>query len=226
MCATELYRSTSDSGTQAPSEKHLEDWLWNNESEFNAQTCSDPAFEKRFVARQVSVPSGVIDLVGIDAQGVELYIVELKRGDIDAKALAQVLRYSRDISDLCFFVWADLADDPATRYTASCLLEPVEDIARKVLIGHSIKDENLLVACEATGISVYLYDYSDGAYSVRPVRTRGAKKDLDLIAAHRDTVMGSLMRGAMLKRGNHQKHMPRNFDAVAIANEYLSGGEA
>lgn len=49
-----------------------------------------------WLARQFKVPSGIIDLLGFDEAGMPI-VVELKKGPIDAAALAQVSRYAHDI---------------------------------------------------------------------------------------------------------------------------------
>jgi len=221
-----MNHNISPQGTQAPSEKHLEDWLWKNAAEFSAQLGTPPQYYIEFWDRQVVAPSGVIDLIGADAYRTEFFVVELKRGDLDARAFAQLLRYMRDISSVFYGVWADLVADPATNHTARCVPAPLEDLFSGVLIGHSIKDENLLVACEAAGVTVYTYQYRDGSYQFSRVSSRDVKRNDNLIASLQQAFVGSLAREVMIKHGTYQKHLRRNFDAAAVAEEYLNGGVA
>lgn len=60
----------------------------------------------RWMHRQFSVPSGVIDLLGeLDNGGIA--VVEVKLGAIDGRAIAQVRRYAKDITN----AFSALGDD-------------------------------------------------------------------------------------------------------------------
>jgi hypothetical protein len=72
-------------------EKHLESWI-----------AEDPDLIQnglRIVGRQVHLEAGPLDLLGIDPQG-RWVAIELKRGELDRKAVAQVVDYAACLSTL------------------------------------------------------------------------------------------------------------------------------
>lgn len=78
------------------SEKDIEDYLWENPNEVKFNYRGDSFHIDHWLARQFRVPSGIIDLFGVLNTG-DPAVVEVKNVPIDAKALAQVRRYARDI---------------------------------------------------------------------------------------------------------------------------------
>lgn len=115
-------------------EADIEQYLWENPNEvaFNGWYIS------RWLKRQFSVPSGIIDLLGVTVEGY-FVVVEIKNVDIDAKAVAQVCRYAHDI----FSVITKLNTGAKFSYRYSTM---------KVLVGPSI-GTTVLRECEACGIS-------------------------------------------------------------------------
>lgn len=79
----------------APSEKHLEDWIVANFNDFKQQVNTGFRY---IIARQPEFPCGKPDLI-VAARG-QLFVVELKLGVIDEKAVAQCLRYRGALYDL------------------------------------------------------------------------------------------------------------------------------
>lgn len=77
-------------------EKDIEDYLWANPTEVEILAGGQHYFVERWLARQLKVPSGIIDLFGILNTGWAV-VVEVKNVAIDARALAQVKRYAADI---------------------------------------------------------------------------------------------------------------------------------
>ena len=78
-------------------EKDLEDWIYENPREFITGY-----FEfDRWIGRQVVLGNGIADLIAqIKCNtGLGLAVIELKRGSIDDLAIAQVLRYTDDVTD-------------------------------------------------------------------------------------------------------------------------------
>jgi len=73
-------------------EKDIEDYLHSNPAALSLS--NDAMF--RWFGRQVTVPSGIIDLLGHTARG-QLAVVEVKNVEIDAAALTQVCRYAFDV---------------------------------------------------------------------------------------------------------------------------------
>lgn len=211
--------STFGRGTQAPSERHLEDWLWNNPEAFSAQTVHHSRYNVRFVERQVVFPSGVADLISADNEGGALRLYELKRGAIDARALAQLLRYSRDMHDLLGWVNFKLCDNPAYRSLIADAPSDDDPFFGKALIGHSIPDD-ILVACRAARVSVFLYQYLDGTYRFR--RTTGhVKENYRLIASLADSPLGTLARDTILHWAEAERAQVR-FDAAKAAEDHLN----
>lgn len=91
------------------SERELEDWFFENPSEF-AETAKCQCGTFRWIGRQMQVPSGIIDLLGMCAcrgDYPSLYVVELKAERLKSCAIGQVVRYAKDI---------DRAMDDATDY--------------------------------------------------------------------------------------------------------------
>lgn len=72
-------------------EKHLEDWI-----------VEDPALLRSgviIVGRQIALECGPLDLLGLDPQG-RWVVVEIKRGSVDRKTVAQVVDYAACIAEL------------------------------------------------------------------------------------------------------------------------------
>ena len=77
-----------------PSEKFLEDYFYSTPDAVRVSPYYDGKIDRWF-GRQVEVPSGIIDLLGIS--GSNLAVVEIKNDAIKATALTQVMRYKSDI---------------------------------------------------------------------------------------------------------------------------------
>jgi hypothetical protein len=75
-------------------EKDIEDWLWENPQELDV--FGIPI--ERWIGRQVQLPSGVADLIGI--RNSTLVVVEVKNTELTADALTQVYRYAYDIEQM------------------------------------------------------------------------------------------------------------------------------
>lgn len=165
--------SQPQQSTLAPTEKHLEDWI-----------CTTPHFIKygaieRIVARQVVFPSGRCDVIAIVPISHErtavpcmtsLSVIEIKKGAIDSRTLAQCLRYMRDLKEIYMHVrFPAFTEDQNIYdgYVDGCIFTEASGIPSEIsgmIIGHSCPDPSILVACEAAGIQVYFYKYEDGFY--------------------------------------------------------------
>lgn len=78
-------------------EKDIEDYLFDNPGEVSFFTNDGTNLRiARWVGRQISVPSGIADLLGVTEEGAAV-VVEVKLGAIDGKAIAQCARYARDL---------------------------------------------------------------------------------------------------------------------------------
>lgn len=144
--------------SEAPSEKHLEDYIIENFTEFG--DTSGVYFD--FVSRQVKLPSGKCDLVGIgcDPNSAPLYsvcIAELKKGHIDESAAMQLLRYMSDVKSIWHYCLDGIPyiNNPAYDFAQGCTFEGV-------LIGHSVSDK-VIAACGAINVNVVLYDFDPAA---------------------------------------------------------------
>lgn len=80
-------------------EKDIEDWLWENPGAIQFEGMKIEGW----LGRQVSVPSGVIDLLGycdaIDYSELHPIVVELKNTEFTQAAILQVCRYAADIDE-------------------------------------------------------------------------------------------------------------------------------
>lgn len=142
----------------APSEKHLEDFLFSKPHIiFPIQT--------RVIARQYKLPSGIADMVLAHLQ--RLAVVELKKGAIDAITIAQCLRYMGDMQGILEGVLGRLYAQGSLNqgeFTAAFIRIP--QYVQGVVIGKSFEDEKLITVCEAANICALTYDYlNDGTYS-------------------------------------------------------------
>lgn len=77
-----------DSSKVSLSEKDIENWLWENPQSVGVE---------KWVARQFRVPSGIIDLLGVDDYQNPV-VVEVKNVELTAAAILQVCRYANDVS--------------------------------------------------------------------------------------------------------------------------------
>lgn len=76
-------------------EKDIEDWLWENPG---ALQILDHYPIEKWIGRQVKLPSGIADLIGIFENAI--VVVEVKNVELTAEALTQVCRYAADIDAL------------------------------------------------------------------------------------------------------------------------------
>lgn len=145
--------------SEAPSEKHLEEYIIDNFAEFGDK--SGVYFD--FIANQVKLPSGKCDLIGIGCNPgyTPLYsvcIAELKKGHVDETAFMQLLRYMSDVKS----IWEYCLDgipyiaNPSFEYAELCTFEGV-------LIGKSVSD-SVIAACGAVNVNVVLYDFDPTAH--------------------------------------------------------------
>lgn len=76
-------------------EKDIEDFLWENPG-----VVSSPRFTvKKWTHRQLSLPSGRLDLMGITDRN-NVVVVEVKNVPVNSSAITQVSRYSYDIRQI------------------------------------------------------------------------------------------------------------------------------
>lgn len=81
------------------SEKDIEDWLWENPGAVTVRDYAGPVRIFKWIGRQVTVPSGIIDLLGI-TEHWQIAVVEVKNVELRAEALTQVKRYAFDVEHI------------------------------------------------------------------------------------------------------------------------------
>lgn len=78
-----------------PRERDLEDYIWTDVTRLYRHF--------RPLARQFHVPNGIIDILTYTANG-DLWVVELKRNEIQKDDLIQVSRYGVDIYEIAYSI--------------------------------------------------------------------------------------------------------------------------
>ena len=184
--------------TLAPSEKHLEDWIVANPKKFlpnhwlNQDRVTTSPFIEYIVARQVGLPYGIADLFVKARQST--YVIELKKGVIDAASIAQCLRYMECFNRIRMIVHIDLwHDSPGFR-------KPYENDTRGMIVGNSIADKHIPFICESLGIVPVYYDYIDGSYVFSPEYHWTLTDDHEHYKDRADGAIGDAMRQEMLER--------------------------
>lgn len=141
--------------TLAPSEQHLEDWIAARNGYIHADKYPEHTKRWKLLKRQAKLPHGRAALIVTD--GGQVIVIELKRGALDTKALAQVLRYVRDLRD----IWNKALKERGMSIDQAHTIFPYTIAG--LLIGHSI-DDDINVAATAAGVGVYLYQYTGAGY--------------------------------------------------------------
>lgn len=77
-------------------EKDVENWIYENPDQFSCDGSTCGPIE-RWIGRQYTLPSGIVDLIGVNSKGY-LVIIEVKNVPITKAALTQVTRYATDIA--------------------------------------------------------------------------------------------------------------------------------
>lgn len=144
---------------KAPSEKHLEDWIFDDISRLDFFS-SGNLYSTGTVYRQVKMRRGIADIVYVSDDFMT--VVELKKGEIDDSALQQVLRYVGDLKD----TWEEVVYTiPAKQVFPGKPTHGGLNISG-ILIGYS-SNEHTLAAAWGADISTYKYEYDgDGDYAL------------------------------------------------------------
>lgn len=114
-------------------EKDIENWLWENPQAIQFSTGSKI---ERWIARQYTLPSGVLDLLGLFYG--HLVVVEVKNTTIKPEALTQVCRYAYDLERIASEIG-------------------VYHPPNKVIIGKNI-ETNTLKEAEALEIVIFTFE--------------------------------------------------------------------
>lgn len=134
-------------------EKDIEQYLFNNPErvEFSMYKGANPDFIEEWIHRQLIVPSGVIDLLGVTSDG-HIAIVELKKESIDSKAISQVCRYAHDIQRVVDGILGN---------------ESMIEI-KKVVIGKSI-DKKAMFEATSMDVMCSIFKFNSGSLDIFPV---------------------------------------------------------
>ena len=159
---------------KAPSERHLEDYIWEHPEALGTINLPPEYGEDcamySFVLRQFHLPSGIVDLIGFDYRMV---IFELKKNVVTAQALTQLMRYMRDLQRIVDRLLMTLMESQVTEPWARLHFDVnrigPNPLLAGTLIGHDIEDDNLLIACQACNVDVYLYEYENGVYTFEDI---------------------------------------------------------
>jgi hypothetical protein len=123
-------------------EKDIEDFLYLHPE---ALILNNDVNIDRWIKRQFTVPSGIIDLLGVTEHGT-IVLVEIKNVAIDASTLTQISRYAYDLDHIVGIISLGVIADEA----------PYPELI-KVAVGRSVDDKTLREA-EALGIQVHTFD--------------------------------------------------------------------
>jgi len=217
---------------KAPSEHHLEDYLWEHPEALGV--VSIPLEHKRSVpiytlhARQVAVPFGIIDIVASDWR---LVIMELKKGTITAKAFTQLMRYMHDVYGLietCVERYIEkrgaFYEKLRDRWNGGGYA--IHDLVAGVLVGHDYEDENLLIACAACNIDVFLYDYGQQGYRLQQINTSPYYFNIEPYWELADGFLGGVVHTILanaVRPPPTKDHV--NFDIIKAAKTHLDQRE-
>lgn len=129
------------------SEEDIENWLWENQ----------PSYITKWLGRQVKLPSGIADLIGIHKDG-DIAVIELKNIEIDSAALTQVCRYAKDMENI-------MDRFCCTHYTEEYMYEHGmlgQTIIQKYVIGKGIPSDKVIFEANALDVNVGFFsvDYS------------------------------------------------------------------
>ena len=152
---------------KAPSEKHLEDWIvanpektlpnfWYDGHDFHVPLIST------ILRRQPNFSHGRPDIVFKSPTAV--CVMELKRGPIKADTVTQCLRYMYDLRDIGY-------SRHNQEWNVGKRELPIPEIQNRAVlgfvVGNSIPDSNLLLACELIEITPILYEYDGENYTFK-----------------------------------------------------------
>lgn len=216
----------------APSERHLEDWIWTNPlclGENEAPGCEgEPQY--RLLDRQSPLPSGIVDIVAHDGR---LTLLELKKGEIDFRAVVQVLRYMNDVKAIWYELMLDHFMERRPHYNAVKYHDMVngsafDQFVRGILIGRSVKDSRLHLACAVANVEIWTYRFDGQHYHFNENIPRIT--NLTEYFAQEDerkremlsTPIGRAARETLESCLAYYCRNTRRFDAVRAAEDHLS----
>lgn len=220
-------------GMDAPSERHLEDYLWGHPEalgvlDYPPELADVPIY--KLVYRQFQVPSGIVDLVGFDWR---LCCFELKKGPVTSKALTQLLRYMEDMKNclICFVMHRGVGNKVMQAWMRSMGYPDASELSLMtgVLIGNSLEDENLLIAADLLDIEVFLYTYDGTDYQFEsarhPVPRYHANYDTyaEIARGPLGDQLYEALSGEMRRAFENEVKAKRRLNLVDYATGYVEG---
>lgn len=155
------------STTVAPSEAHLEQWIATHPDLFGyvREDGTWIPFVDRFIGRQIPLPCGIADFLAINYIQTKMTAIELKKGEVDSRALAQVLRYMSNLDGMI--------DDAlySSKYAQEEYTREERDVFKArtlvggMLVGNTVSDRHLCRACRIANVSIILYSYTADGYT-------------------------------------------------------------
>lgn len=167
---------------KAPSEKHLEDWIIKNSSQFKPSSNSDgyslmelylhqvyqidvynnnPYADSIFL-RQVELSSGKPDLIGI--RDNHIVVIELKKDSINERCLIQLAKYVRELQYMAMHREIGIIEDFHKK--------PYVNLDRKIFgiaVGYGKPNKQTIWGCPRE-TSLISYEYNDdGNYTFKAV---------------------------------------------------------
>lgn len=134
-------------------EKDVEDWLWENPGALSAVLHGYDI--ERWIARQYSLPSGIIDLLGVARHDtfktICPVVVEIKNQPLTSAAVAQVCRYAADVAAVIEEINAAHKwpfDTPFYQYTSKVV---------KVLVAPEPVENQVLFEAEAMSVPIHIF---------------------------------------------------------------------
>lgn len=203
---------------KAPSEKHLQDYIWQHHH--TADINEEPFDWYSLVGREVSLPSGYADFIGLGCPTFHglprnaLVIVETKKDAVNRHTLTQILRYIRDVNTIWQYAIAGMPDITAYgNYTADL------PSVMGVMIGSSVSDE-VLIAAEAAQISVLTYDFDGTVYTFEPAISPKLPKS-EYLSFH-DSPIADVIRGlyGSSVQDELKRHPEREYPNEISLNDY------
>lgn len=158
-------------------EKEIEQYLYENPgavkfSEIYADV-GTPGHIDYWISRQYDIPSGIIDLFGVDNK-CHFVVVEVKRGPIDAKALSQVCRYAADMKE-----------------AISCITGITSYEVKKVIVGKTV-NEKVLTEARSLGVCCAVIDLKTDTHTTP--KTVSQQKDRELWNKLKNVVLDQNLR--------------------------------
>lgn len=145
--------------TLATSEQHLEDWIVEHLDQFAYKDCSP--LVGQLIRRQMRCEGGIVDLLGMSENLIQ--VIELKKEEIDGRAVAQLLCYMKYVRSVFDEAAADLWQQGRSRGMYGFGLNGV-DLMQGILVGHSF-EKKAYYACYEAGIQMVAYSYNDGGFT-------------------------------------------------------------